>query len=233
NQLDTVPAPLLDRMEILELTGYTEEEKVNIAERYLIPRQTKENGIDPAMIDFPRESVALVARHYTRESGVRKLEQQIVTICRKLARRIAEGKKGKLTITPEVIHEFLGGIKVRVDTEIAERTKRAGVAVGLAWTPAGGDVLFIEANRMKGKGNFTITGQIGDVMKESMQAALTWVRSNAVSLGIDEDFLKESDLHIHVPAGAIPEDGPAAGGTMATAIVSLLTDKRVHPLTAM
>jgi len=233
NQLDTIPGPLLDRMEIIELTGYTEEEKVNIAERYLIPRQTKENGIDPAMIDFPRESVALVARHYTRESGVRKLEQQIGTICRKLARRIAEGKKGKLTITPEVIHEFLGGIKVRVDTEIAERTKRAGVAVGLAWTPAGGDVLFIEANRMKGKGNFTITGQIGDVMKESMQAALTWVRSNAVSLGIDEDFLKESDLHIHVPAGAIPKDGPSAGVTMATAMVSLLTDTPVHPLTAM
>ena len=233
NQLDTIPGPLLDRMEIIELTGYTEEEKVNIAERYLIPRQTKENGIDPALIDFPRESVALVARHYTRESGVRKLEQQIGTICRKLARRIAEGKNEKLTITPEVIHEFLGGIKVRVDTEIAERTKRAGVAVGLAWTPAGGDVLFIEANRMKGKGSFTITGQIGDVMKESMQAALTWVRSNSAALGVDEDFLKESDLHIHVPAGAIPKDGPSAGVTMATALVSLLTNTPVHPLTAM
>ena len=136
-------------------------------------------------------------------------------------------------ITPEVVHEFLGGIKVRVDTEIAERTKRAGVAVGLAWTPAGGDVLFIEANRMKGKGSFTITGQIGDVMKESMQAALTWVRSNAASLGMDEDFLKDTDLHIHVPAGAIPKDGPSAGVTMATALVSLLTDTPVHPLTAM
>jgi len=233
NQLDTVPAPLLDRMEIIELTGYTEEEKVNIAERYLIPRQIKENGLDAALIEFPKESVALVARHYTRESGVRKLEQQIGTICRKLARRIAEGKTEKLVITPEVIHEFLGGIKVRVDTEIAERTKRAGVAVGLAWTPAGGDVLFIEANRMKGKGGFTITGQIGDVMKESMQAALTWVRSNAASLGLDEDFTKEMDLHIHVPAGAIPKDGPSAGVTMATALVSLLTDTPVHPLTAM
>jgi ATP-dependent Lon protease len=131
------------------------------------------------------------------------------------------------------VHEFLGGIKVRVDTEIAERTKRAGVAVGLAWTPAGGDVLFIEANRMKGKGGFTITGQIGDVMKESMQAALTWVRSNAASLGLDEDFTKDTDLHIHVPAGAIPKDGPSAGVTMATALVSLLTDTPVHPLTAM
>src|ERR1019366_3011534 len=133
-----------------------EEEKVAIARQYLIPRQTKENGIDPAMIEFPEDSIARIARHYTREAGVRKLEQQIGTICRKLARRIAEGQPGKLVITPEVIVEFLGGIKVRVDTEIAERTKRAGVAVGLAWTPAGGDVLFIEANRMKGKGTFTI-----------------------------------------------------------------------------
>ena len=136
-------------------------------------------------------------------------------------------------INNELIHEFLGGYKVRVDTEIAERTKRAGVAVGLAWTPAGGDVLFIEANKMKGKGGFTMTGQIGDVMKESMQAALTWVRSNAVSLGLDADVLKDIDLHIHVPAGAIPKDGPSAGVTMATALVSLLTDTPVHPLLAM
>ena len=233
NQLDSVPAPLLDRMEIIELTGYTEEEKVAIATTYLIPRQIKENGIDAELIEFSQESIAQIARHYTREAGVRKLEQQIGTICRKLARRIAEGKPEKLVITNEVILEFLGGIKVRVDTEIAERTKRAGVAVGLAWTPAGGDVLFIEANRMKGKGTFTITGQIGDVMKESMQAALTWVRSNALALGLDEDLLKEVDLHIHVPAGAIPKDGPSAGVTMATALVSLLTDTRVHPLLAM
>src|SRR5580698_1122105 len=233
NQLDTIPGPLLDRMEIIELTGYTEEEKVNIAERYLIPRQIKENGIEGEIIEFPTESVALIARHYTREAGVRKLEQQIGTVCRKVARKIAEGATEKIVITPEIVHEFLGGIKVRVDTEIAERTKRAGVAVGLAWTPAGGDVLFIEANRMKGKGGFTITGQIGDVMKESMQAALTWVRSNATSLGLDEDFTKDTDLHIHVPAGAIPKDGPSAGVTMATALVSLLTDTPVHPLTAM
>ncbi len=233
NQLDTIPAPLLDRMEIIELTGYTEEEKVNIAERYLIPRQIKENGIEPELIEFPSASVGLIARHYTREAGVRRLEQLIGTVCRKLARRIAEGRPEKLVITPEVIHEFLGGIKVRVDTEIAERTKRSGVAVGLAWTPAGGDVLFIEANRMKGKGGFTITGQIGDVMKESMQAALTWVRSNALMLGLDEDFLKETDIHIHVPAGGIPKDGPSAGVTMATALVSLLTDTPVRPLLAM
>jgi ATP-dependent Lon protease len=233
NQLDPIPAPLLDRMEIIELTGYTEEEKVNIAEKYLIPRQIKENGISPELIEFPTSSVALIARHYTREAGVRRLEQLIGTVCRKLARKVAEGRTEKLVITPEIVHEFLGGIKVRVDTEIAERTKRAGVAVGLAWTPAGGDVLFIEANKMKGKGGFSITGQIGDVMKESMQAALTWVRSNATSLGLDEDVLKDIDLHIHVPAGAIPKDGPSAGVTMATALVSLLTDKPVKPLLAM
>jgi len=233
NQLDPIPAPLLDRMEIIELTGYTEEEKVNIAERYLIPRQIKENGLKDEQIEFPTESVALIARHYTREAGVRRLEQLIGTVCRKTARKVAEGLTEKLVVTPEIVHEYLGGIKVRVDTEIAERTKRAGVAVGLAWTPAGGDVLFIEANKMKGKGGFNITGQIGDVMKESMQAALTWVRSNAASLGLDEDVLKDTDLHIHVPAGAIPKDGPSAGVTMATALVSLLTDKPVRPLLAM
>jgi ATP-dependent Lon protease len=233
NQLDTIPAPLLDRMEIIELTGYTEEEKVNIAERYLIPRQIKENGLQDGQIEFPTESVGLIARHYTREAGVRRLEQLIGTVCRKTARKVAEGLTEKLVVTPEIVHEYLGGIKVRVDTEIAERTKRPGVAVGLAWTPAGGDVLFIEANKMKGKGGFNITGQIGDVMKESMQAALTWVRSNAVSLGLDEDVLKDIDLHIHVPAGAIPKDGPSAGVTMATALVSLLTDRPVHPLLAM
>jgi ATP-dependent Lon protease len=233
NVLDTVPEPLRDRMEIIELQGYTEEEKKHIAFRYLIPRQIRENGIQPDAIEFPDESIGYIVRHYTREAGVRKLEQQIGTLCRKQARRIAEGTTDKLVVTKEVIQEFLGGIKVRVDTEIAERTKRAGVAVGLAWTPAGGDVLFIEANRMKGKGGFTMTGQIGEVMQESMQAALTWVRSNAKALGLEEDLLKDTDLHIHVPAGAIPKDGPSAGVTMATALVSLLTDMPVHPLTAM
>ncbi len=267
NQLDPIPAPLLDRMEIIELTGYTEEEKTNIAEKYLVPRQIKENGIEPVAIPqpatesqssepavvegsipeankpveptgepritFPKESLGIIARHYTREAGVRKLEQLIGTVCRKQARRIAEGKEEPLTVTDAVIHQFLGGYKVRVDTEIAERTKRSGVAVGLAWTPVGGDILFIEANKMKGKGNFQITGQIGDVMKESMQAALTWVRSNASSLGLDEDVLKDIDLHLHVPAGAIPKDGPSAGVTMASAIVSLLTDRPVRPLLAM
>jgi ATP-dependent Lon protease len=233
NMLDTVPPPLLDRMELIFLQGYSEEEKVQIAFRFLIPRQIKENGITPEQIEFPEDTVRYIVRHYTREAGVRKLEQTLGTVCRKQARRVVEGKKEKLVVTRESIKEFLGGIQVRVDTEIAERIKRPGVAVGLAWTPAGGDILFIEANKMKGKGNFTMTGQIGEVMQESMQAALTWVRSNAVSLGLAEDFTKELDLHIHVPAGAIPKDGPSAGVTMATVLVSLLTDTPVRPLTAM
>ena len=233
NMLDTIPEPLRDRMEIIELQGYTEDDKVHIAERYLIPRQIEENGLKPDQIEISEDSVRFITRHYTREAGVRSLERNIGAICRKQARRLAEGKTEKLVVTREIIQEFLGGIKVRLDTEIAERTKRAGVAVGLAWTPAGGDVLFVEANKMKGKGGFTMTGQLGQVMQESMQAALTWVRSNAPKLGIQEDFFKDHDIHIHVPAGAIPKDGPSAGVTMATALVSLLTDKRVRPLTAM
>jgi ATP-dependent Lon protease len=238
NMLDPIPEPLRDRMEIIDLSGYTEDEKTHIAFRYLIPRQIKENGIEQkeggeANIDFPEEGVRYIVRHYTREAGVRKLEQLIGTVCRKQARRIAEGKTGTLVVDKAIIQEFLGGIKVRVDTELAERTRRAGVAVGLAWTPAGGDVLFIEANRMKGKGGFKMTGQIGEVMQESMQAALTWVRSNAPSLGLEEDFTKDLDIHIHVPAGAIPKDGPSAGVTMATTLVSLMTDTPVRPLTAM
>jgi ATP-dependent Lon protease len=233
NQLDTVPPPLLDRMELIFLQGYSEEEKKHIAFRYLIPRQIKENGISAEQIEFPEDAVLHIVRHYTREAGVRKLEQTLGTVCRKQARRVVEGITEKLIVTREVIKEFLGGIQVRVDTEVAERVKRPGVAVGLAWTAAGGDILFIEANKMKGKGNFAMTGQIGEVMQESMQAALTWVRSNAASLGLDEDFTKELDLHIHVPAGAIPKDGPSAGVTMAVVLVSLLTDTPVRPLTAM
>jgi ATP-dependent Lon protease len=233
NMLDPIAEPLRDRMEIIELQGYTEEEKLHIAFQYLVPRQIEENGITPDQIEFPEEAISTIIRHYTREAGVRNLERNIGTICRKQARRLAEGKNDKLVVTPEVIHEFLGGIKVRTEGEIAERTKRAGVAVGLAWTPTGGDVLFIEANSMKGKGGFTMTGQIGQVMQESMQAALTWVRSNCIQLGIPEDFFSQHDIHIHVPAGAIPKDGPSAGVTMATALVSLLSDRRVRPLTAM
>jgi ATP-dependent Lon protease len=233
NMLDTVPAPLQDRMEIIPLQGYSEEEKVHIANRYLIPRQIEENGITTEQIEFPEEAVRHIIRHYTREAGVRKLEQTIGTVCRKEARRVVESHTEKLVVTREMLKEFLGGIQVRVETEVAERVKRPGVAVGLAWTPAGGDILFIEANKMKGKGSFTMTGQIGEVMQESMQAALTWVRSNATQLGLVEDFTKELDIHIHVPAGAIPKDGPSAGVTMATVLVSLLTDTPVRPLTAM
>src|SRR5664280_2554264 len=233
NMLDTVPPPLIDRMEIIPLQGYSEEEKVHIANRYLIPRQIKENGITPEQIEFPEDAVRYVVRHYTREAGVRKLEQMLGTVCRKLARRVVEGRKEKLVVTREVLKDFLGGIQIRVETEVAERVKRPGVAVGLAWTPAGGDILFIEANKMKGKGGFTMTGQIGEVMQESMQAALTWVRSNSAMLNLPEDFNKDIDLHIHVPAGAIPKDGPSAGVTMATVLASLLSDTAVRPLTAM
>ena len=233
NMLDTVPAPLQDRMEIIPLQGYSEEEKVHIAKRYLVPRQIKENGITTEQIEFSDEALRHIIRHYTREAGVRKLEQTIGTVCRKQARRVVEGHTEKFLVTIETLKEFLGGIQVRVDTEVAERVKRPGVAVGLAWTPAGGDILFIEANKMKGKGSFTMTGQIGEVMQESMQAALTWVRSNAARLGLAEDFTKDLDLHIHVPAGAIPKDGPSAGVTMATVLASLLTDTPVRPLTAM
>src|SRR5450432_674909 len=233
NMLDTIPEPLRDRMEIIELQGYTEDDKAHIALRYLVRKQVEENGLTPEQIEFPEDALRFVSRHYTREAGVRNLERNIGTICRKQARRIAEGKTDKLVVTKEIIQEFLGGIKVRIDTEIAERTKRSGVAVGLAWTPSGGDILFIEANKMKGKGGFTMTGQLGQVMQESMQAALTWVRSNATSLGINEDVFKDMDIHIHVPAGAIPKDGPSAGVTMATALVSLLCDRPVRPLTGM
>jgi len=235
NQLDPVPEPLRDRMEIIELQGYTEEEKVHIAFQYLVPRQIEENGIQKEQIEFPEETIRFLIRHYTREAGVRNLERTIGTICRKQARRIAEGHNDKLLVTPELVqhHDILGGIKIRTEGEIAQRTKRSGVAVGLAWTPTGGDVLFVEANKMKGKGGFTMTGQLGQVMQESMQAALTWVRSNAHELGIEESFFADHDIHIHVPAGAIPKDGPSAGVTMVTALVSLLTDRPVRPLTAM
>ncbi len=233
NMLDPIAEPLRDRMEIIELQGYTEEEKIHIAFQYLIPRQIEENGITAEQIEFSEEIVGHIIRHYTREAGVRNLERTIGTICRKQARRIAEGKTEKLVITQEVVQGFLGGIKIRSEGEIAERTKRAGVVVGLAWTPSGGDVLFVEANQMKGKGGLTITGQIQDVMRESMQAGLSWVRSNAKQLGIDEEFFANHDIHIHVPAGAIPKDGPSAGVTIVTALVSLLSGKQVRPLTAM
>lgn len=233
NQLDTIPDPLRDRMEIIDLHGYTEEDKQHITYQYLIRRQVEENGLAPEQIEFTEDAVSFLIRHYTREAGVRSLERQIGTICRKQARRIVEGKTEKLIVTREVVQEMLGGIKVRVDTEIAARTKHPGVVVGLAWTPTGGDILFIEAMKMKGKGEFRITGQIQEVMRESMQAAFSWVRAHAEQLKIDEDFFTKYDLHIHVPAGGIPKDGPSAGVTIVTALVSLLTDKQVRPRMAM
>src|SRR6201998_3632692 len=233
NMLDPIAEPLRDRMEIIELQGYTEEEKVHIAFQYLIPKQVAEHGLKKSQIQFTDEGIRAIINHYTQEAGLRNLERTIGTICRKKARRLAEGKSEKLIVSKEVVQEFLGGIKIRSEGEIAERTERPGVAVGLAWTPSGGDVLFVEANAMKGKGGFTMTGQIGQVMQESMQAALTWVRSNATRLGIQESFFSDHDIHMHVPAGAIPKDGPSAGVTMASTLVSLLTDRPVRPFLAM
>ncbi|MCL5743032.1 MAG: endopeptidase La, partial [Acidobacteria bacterium] len=235
NMLDPVPDALRDRMEIIPLQGYTEQEKVIIAFRYLIPRQTRENGIDPEKdIHFTDEAVRFLVRRYTREAGVRSLEREIGTVCRKQARRKAEGKEGASEVTPQLIEEFLGSPRFRPDVEIAERTRRPGVVVGLAWTPVGGDILFIEAGRMPG-GNkgLIMTGQLGPVMQESVQAALTWVRANATSYSIDPDLFKTSDIHIHVPAGAIPKDGPSAGITMASALLSMLTERCVRPDLAM
>jgi ATP-dependent Lon protease len=235
NVLDPVPDALRDRMEIISLEGYTEHEKVIIAFRYLIPRQTRENGLDAENdLHFEDEAVRFLIRRYTREAGVRSLEREIGAICRKQARRIAEGTHEKQVVTPLLVEKDLGAPRFRTDTEVAERTSRPGVAVGLAWTPVGGDVLFIEAGRMPG-GNkgLIMTGQLGPVMQESVQAALTWVRGNATKYGIDPELFKTSDIHIHVPAGAIPKDGPSAGITMGAALLSMLTDRRVRPDLAM
>ena len=235
NVLDPVPDALRDRMEVINLEGYTEQEKVIIAFRYLIPRQTTENGLDTEHgIEFSDESVRFLIRRYTREAGVRNLEREIGAICRKQARRIAEGQPGKMTVTPELVEKDLGAPRFRPDTEIAERTRRAGVAVGLAWTPVGGDILFIEAGRMPGGSKGLImTGQLGPVMQESVQAALTWVRANAAQYTVDPEIFKTSDIHIHVPAGAIPKDGPSAGITMAAALLSMLTNRLVRSHLAM
>jgi len=235
NVLDPVPDALRDRMEIIPLEGYTEQEKVIIAFRYLIPRQTKENGLDAETgIKFGDDAVRFIVRRYTREAGVRNLEREIGSLCRKQARRIAEGRRELMEVTPQIVEQDLGAPRFRTDTEVAERTRRPGVAVGLAWTPVGGDVLFIEAGRMPG-GNkgLIMTGQLGPVMQESVQAALTWVRGNAGRFGIDPDLFKTSDIHVHVPAGAIPKDGPSAGITMASALISMLTEKLVRSNLAM
>jgi ATP-dependent Lon protease len=233
NVIDTVPAPLRDRMEVIALAGYTEEEKVQIARRHLVPKQAKEHGLQPGTdVEFTLAALRLLARGYTRESGVRNLERQLAGVCRKLARERASGRTGPVLVTPDVVTAYLGTPRFEVE-ELEERTRVPGVAVGLAWTPAGGDLLFIEAARMEGKRTLALTGQLGDVMKESAQAALSWVRSHASELGIPQDFWEVSDIHIHVPAGAIPKDGPSAGVTLAAALASLLTGRRLRAGLAM
>jgi ATP-dependent Lon protease len=234
NWMDPIPEALRDRMEVLELAGYTEEEKIHIAKRFLIPRQTKEHGLVLGeQIEFNDESLHDLIHHYTREAGVRNLEREIATLVRKQARRIAEGKTDKLWVTPDVIHEVLGIPKFRLEKEVEERVQKPGVSVGLVWTPVGGDIVFIEASKMRGGKQFTMTGHLGEVMQESMRAALSWVRSNSERYGIDADFFRKLDLHIHVPSGAVPKDGPSAGVAMVTALVSLLTGRPVRPRVAM
>ena len=234
NVLDTIPPPLLDRMEVLELQGYTEDEKIQIAVRHLIPKQTEEHGVKYSeQIEFSRAALGYLIRHYTREAGVRNLEREIATLCRKQARRIAEGGTEKLSVEPAIIPNFLGAPKFRLETEIVDRTRQPGVAVGLAWTPTGGDVLFVEANVMKGGKIFSMTGQVGQVMQESMQAALAWVRSHAADYDVDPEFFQSKDIHMHVPAGAIPKDGPSAGVTMVVTLVSALTRRPLRPRLAM
>src|SRR5271163_667238 len=234
NWLDPIPEPLRDRMEIIELSGYTEEEKVHIAKMFLIARQAKENGLALGeQIEFTDEALHELIRHYTREAGVRNLEREIGTLVRKQARRLAEGKTDKLLVTPEVIREVLGIPKVHLEKEVEERVQKPGVSVGLVWTPVGGDIVFIEASKMRGGKTFTMTGHLGDVMQESMRAALTWVRANTERYGIDPDFFRKQDVHIHVPSGAVPKDGPSAGVAMVTALVSLLTGRAVRPRVAM
>ncbi len=231
NQLETIPAPLLDRMEVLHLSGYTEDEKLNIARKYLVPKEIKANALKVEEIIFEDDSIQGIIKDFTREAGVRNLEREIANVCRKAAKAVAEGKPTPITITQKNLHEYLG--KPKYFAETSTMIDRPGVVTGLAWTPVGGDILFVEASMMPGNKQLTLTGQLGDVMKESAQAALSYVRAHAEELGIKKDFFEKTDLHIHVPAGAIPKDGPSAGVTMTTAIVSLLTGRTVKNDLAM
>ncbi len=233
NVLDTVPSPLQDRMEIIQLSSYTEDEKVKIAQGYLIPRQIKENGLKGGEVQIEEDALREIVQGYTREAGVRNLERQIGKICRKLAAQVAAGEAApKTVVDAAAIPQYLGRRKFHSE-EVTERTELPGVAIGLAWTVTGGDIMFFEATRVPGEKGFTVTGQLGDVMKESAQAALSYVRSRAAALDIDPDFFRKSDIHLHIPAGAIPKDGPSAGITMATALASLLTGRPVQPYTGM
>ena len=234
NILDTIPLPLQDRMEVINLAGYTVEEKLHIAKRYLVPRQLAANGLKASQIEFADPALSAIIEEYTREAGVRNLERQIGTICRKVARQVAEGKaKGKVRISAKRARELLG--KRRFFSETRRRTKDPGVATGLAWTPVGGEVLFVEATAVPGSGKLTITGQLGEVMRESAQAALSWVRAHAKDINPDlpDDWFAEHDLHVHVPAGAVPKDGPSAGVAMATALASLISNRPVRNDVAM
>jgi len=219
NQLETIPPPLLDRMDVIQISGYTEDEKVEIAKRYLVPKQLEAHGLSPAKVEFTEEGIRLVIREYTREAGLRNLERRIADLCRKAARRIAEGKSRKIRIEEKRVREWLGAR--RFAGELRKRTADPGVATGLAVTAVGGDVLFVEATAYPGKGRLTVTGQLGDVMQESARAAHSWARAHAEELGVDPAWFSEHDIHVHVPAGAVPKDGPSAGITIATAIVSL------------
>jgi ATP-dependent Lon protease len=234
NTLDTVPAPLRDRMEVIQLAGYTEAEKLEIARRYLVPRQIERNGLRRSQLRYSDAALRSITSDYTREAGVRGLEREIGTIARKIARQAAEGKlKRRITISEKRVRELLGG--PRFFAEAKRRTSQPGVAAGLAWTPVGGEVLFVEATAMSGKGSLTITGQLGDVMRESAQAALSYVRAHAAELapGISDAWFAEHDIHIHVPAGATPKDGPSAGVTIATALASLISNRPVYDDAAM
>ncbi len=231
NMLDTIPPALLDRLEVIELNGYTQEEKVKIAERYLIPRQLKENGLSETQFKLTDKALNAIITGYTREAGVRNLEREIANACRGVAAKIAEGILKSRTLTEKDLAAYLGPL--RVPTDIDARIARPGIAIGLAWTPVGGDLLFIEATAMKGKKGLTLTGQLGDVMKESASAALSFIRTNAWELNITPEFFEDMDIHIHVPAGAIPKDGPSAGVTMLTALTSLLTNRKVKKNLAM
>ncbi|MCX7912097.1 MAG: endopeptidase La, partial [Dehalococcoidales bacterium] len=231
NLTDPIPPALRDRMEILELPGYTEPEKLQIARRFIIPKQLKEHGLTTDTIDIPDDVITTIIRNYTREAGLRNLEREIGTICRKVARQVAQGATGTFRVSAENLKDYLGQPKFRY--ELAEETAEIGVATGLAWTQAGGDILSVEATLVPGRGNLILTGQLGEVMQESARAAFTYARSRAGMLGVDERFYAKNDVHIHVPAGAIPKDGPSAGITMAVALISALTKKPVPRDTGM
>jgi ATP-dependent Lon protease len=231
NQLETIPPPLLDRMDVIQLSGYTEEEKLGIAKKYLVPKQLKEHGLTRSLLTFTDKGLRTIIREYTREAGVRQLERQIAAVCRKAARRVAEGEKERMSADEKLVRESLGPRRFVAD--VRKRTSEPGVATGLAVTAVGGDVLFIEATAYPGNGQLKVTGQLGEVMQESAQAAHSWVRTHALELGIDPHWFGENDVHVHIPAGAVPKDGPSAGITMATAIASIATGKAVSDQVAM